>query len=158
MNKEWPAERLTFAKRLWDGGHSASEIARELGVSRNAVMGQAHRRKWGKRRAPTGGREKRLKEGGVKKRINPFWPLGPRAKKQSAVPLPPMPVKIPPKPPTREPVPLMQIIAGMCRFPVNDPPPRGEFLFCGAPVMPGKVYCPFHCGIAYRLVEIKEAA
>lgn len=146
MNKEWPAERLTFAKRLWDGGHSASEIARELGVSRNAVMGQAHRRKWGKRREPTGGREKRLREGGVKER------------KRSGVPLPPKPVALPPTPPTCKPVPLMQISAGMCRFVVDDPQSRGEFLFCGAPVMPGKVYCPFHCRIAYRPLESREAA
>lgn len=144
MNKEWPAERVRIAKFLWDAGHSGSEIARELGVSRNAVMGQAHRRKWGKRRELIGGREKRLKEGGGRKRRR--------------VPLLPKPVALPPTPPTCKPVPLTQISAGMCRFPVNDPQSRGEFLFCGAPVMPGKVYCPFHCGIAYRVVEIRKGA
>ncbi|TCD04292.1 GcrA cell cycle regulator [Erythrobacteraceae bacterium CFH 75059] len=40
----WTEERIALLKRLWEGGATASQIAEELtGVSRNAVIGKAHR-------------------------------------------------------------------------------------------------------------------
>ncbi|UHD47291.1 GcrA cell cycle regulator [Aureimonas altamirensis] len=42
----WTDERIETLKRLWTEGHSASQIAGELGgVSRNAVIGKVHRLK-----------------------------------------------------------------------------------------------------------------
>ncbi|KAA0972426.1 GcrA cell cycle regulator [Aureimonas fodinaquatilis] len=42
----WTDERIETLKRLWSDGHSASQIANELGgVSRNAVIGKVHRLK-----------------------------------------------------------------------------------------------------------------
>lgn len=40
----WTEERIGVLKKLWEGGSTASQIAEELGgVSRNAVIGKAHR-------------------------------------------------------------------------------------------------------------------
>lgn len=40
----WTDERIGTLKKLWEGGSTASQIAEELGgVSRNAVIGKAHR-------------------------------------------------------------------------------------------------------------------
>ncbi len=40
----WTDERIATLKKMWEGGSTASEIAAELGgVSRNAVIGKAHR-------------------------------------------------------------------------------------------------------------------
>ena len=40
----WTDERIDQLKALWDKGLTASQIAEELGgVSRNAVIGKAHR-------------------------------------------------------------------------------------------------------------------
>lgn len=40
----WTEERIATLKKLWEGGNTASQIAEELGgVSRNAVIGKAHR-------------------------------------------------------------------------------------------------------------------
>jgi len=41
----WTDERIDALKTLWDKGLSASQIAKELGenVTRNAVIGKAHR-------------------------------------------------------------------------------------------------------------------
>jgi hypothetical protein len=40
----WTDERIDQLKRMWEKGMTASQIADELGgVSRNAVIGKAHR-------------------------------------------------------------------------------------------------------------------
>lgn len=40
----WTDERIETLRRMWEGGSTASQIAEELtGVSRNAVIGKAHR-------------------------------------------------------------------------------------------------------------------
>ncbi|MDE1918978.1 MAG: GcrA cell cycle regulator, partial [Sphingomonadales bacterium] len=40
----WTDERIEKLTKMWEGGSTASQIADELGgVSRNAVIGKAHR-------------------------------------------------------------------------------------------------------------------
>ena len=40
----WTEERIASLTKMWEGGSTASQIADELGgVSRNAVIGKAHR-------------------------------------------------------------------------------------------------------------------
>ncbi|WP_010546096.1 GcrA family cell cycle regulator, partial [Sphingomonas elodea] len=40
----WTDERIETLKKMWDSGLTATQIAEELGgVSRNAVIGKAHR-------------------------------------------------------------------------------------------------------------------
>ena len=40
----WTDERVEVLKKLWAEGHSASQIAKQLGgVTRNAVIGKVHR-------------------------------------------------------------------------------------------------------------------
>ena len=40
----WTDERVELLKKMWNEGHSASQIAKELGgVTRNAVIGKVHR-------------------------------------------------------------------------------------------------------------------
>ncbi|RIV82662.1 GcrA cell cycle regulator, partial [Aurantiacibacter xanthus] len=40
----WTDERIAQLTKMWEGGATASQIAEELGdVSRNAVIGKAHR-------------------------------------------------------------------------------------------------------------------
>ena len=40
----WTDERIETLKRMWEAGQTASQIAEALGeVSRNAVIGKAHR-------------------------------------------------------------------------------------------------------------------
>ena len=43
----WSDDRVALLKRLWGEGKTAAEIAKELGegVTRNAVIGKAHRLK-----------------------------------------------------------------------------------------------------------------
>jgi GcrA cell cycle regulator len=40
---DWNDETITRLRALWAEGHSTAEIGRRLGVSKNAVVGKAHR-------------------------------------------------------------------------------------------------------------------
>ncbi|MDA8915243.1 GcrA family cell cycle regulator [Alphaproteobacteria bacterium] len=48
-NAEWTVKRISLLNKLWANGVSISAIAKELGLSRNAVAGKAHRLKLPKR-------------------------------------------------------------------------------------------------------------
>ena len=40
---DWTDETIVRLRSLWDEGHSTAEIGRRLGVTKNAVVGKAHR-------------------------------------------------------------------------------------------------------------------
>jgi GcrA cell cycle regulator len=40
---EWNEEAILRLRTLWGEGHSTAEIGRRMGVSKNAVVGKAHR-------------------------------------------------------------------------------------------------------------------
>lgn len=48
----WNEERITQLRQLWEQGLSASSIGRVLGVTKNAVVGKAHRLKLSSRPSP----------------------------------------------------------------------------------------------------------
>ena len=49
----WTDERVSLLKKLWGEGKTAAEIASTLGgVTRNAVIGKAHRLKLSNRMSP----------------------------------------------------------------------------------------------------------
>ncbi len=51
----WTDERVELLKKMWNEGHSASQIAKELGgVTRNAVIGKVHRLGLSNRSGPEG--------------------------------------------------------------------------------------------------------
>jgi GcrA cell cycle regulator len=43
METVWTQELIDNLARLWSEGHSTSEIGRRLGLTKNAVVGKAHR-------------------------------------------------------------------------------------------------------------------
>ena len=64
----WTDERIATLKKMWEGGATASEIATELGgVSRNAVIGKAHRLGLKARPSPVKANEKKKVAAPVKK-------------------------------------------------------------------------------------------
>lgn len=70
----WTDERIATLRKMWEGGATASEIATELGgVSRNAVIGKAHRLGLKARPSPVKANEK-------KKAVAPKKPATPAPK------------------------------------------------------------------------------
>jgi GcrA cell cycle regulator len=43
MEMIWTQERIEALTGLWQEGHSTAEIGRRLGITKNAVVGKAHR-------------------------------------------------------------------------------------------------------------------
>jgi GcrA cell cycle regulator len=122
----WTDERVALLKQLWGEGKTAAEIAKELGegVTRNAVIGKAHRLKLSNRVSP------------IQQNDNV---------KQEEAPKKPEPVKVKPKGGVK----LADLKERMCRWPVGDPK-EADFHFCGCQVTPGLPYCAEHAKTAYQ--------
>ena len=48
----WTTEKIKQLKKLWSKGKSTVEIGRELGISKNAVVGKVHRLELNARPSP----------------------------------------------------------------------------------------------------------
>jgi len=157
---EWTEEQIETLRRLWAEGLSTAEIGRRMGISKNAVVGKAHRL-----RLP--GRPSPIRRAGEGK------PAAPRTARRSARPAMPRPgpmVSVPsarpaggaipaePHRPLAAVVPLprpepLRTGNATCCWPIGDPGTPG-FRFCGAPALIGKPYCAEHAAVAY--VRIKD--
>lgn len=135
----WTDERVALLTKLWGDGKTAAEIAKELGgVTRNAVIGKAHRLKLSNRVSPIAAPKKPKV---VKKAQNQNQP--PKSEKKP-------PRSVAPKPDEKVGgIALTDLGANQCRWPQGDPK-EGEFGFCGAACMPGLPYCEAHVAIAYQ--------
>ncbi len=40
---EWTAKAIDLLRALWAEGHSTADIGRRMGVTKNAIVGKAHR-------------------------------------------------------------------------------------------------------------------
>ena len=134
---------------LWETGISAREVAEQIGISRNAVMGHLFRMR-------QSGIQMRQKENTVTKRPKITPPPPKRVigvqKMPRKMPAPRKPtleeISPPPLAPNGDPVPMIKLSRYSCRYVVN----QGEvksFLFCNAKVKDGSSYCPHHHAICY---------
>ncbi len=75
MAVSWTDERIATLKKMWEGGSTASQIAEELGgVSRNAVIGKAHRLGLKSRPSPVKANEKPKKKAAAKPAVKQSAP------------------------------------------------------------------------------------
>lgn len=133
----WTDERVALLKKLWGEGKTAAEIASALGgITRNAVIGKAHRLK-------------------LSNRLSPIQPATKKTIKQAAnTSTPPVEKKAPKaqqsvQAPVGKGLSLSELNSRQCRWPEGDPREEG-FGFCGHAVMAGLPYCPEHAKIAYQ--------
>ena len=135
----WTEERVALLKKLWGEGKTAAEIAKELGgVTRNAVIGKAHRLKLSNRLSPIQQNNKKPAPA-----ANVSTPVEKPIQKR---------VKKAPPPPSDEDiegVSLSELKEKMCRWPIGDPKEPG-FRFCGCQAIAGLPYCGEHAKIAYQ--------
>jgi GcrA cell cycle regulator len=161
---EWAEETIVRLRALWDEGLSTAEIGRRLGVSKNAVVGKAHRLDLPARPSPI----RRDGGGGTPRRSMPRRVAGPTlpplsstaqiAATSSAGALPHYPAlvakPVPVAPPVRvaPPAPRYGRVVTCC-WPLGEPGTR-SFRFCDDASEPGKPYCSEHVKLAY--VKIRD--
>ncbi|MHB1310517.1 MAG: GcrA family cell cycle regulator [Gemmatimonadaceae bacterium] len=109
---DWPPERIAELRRLWDTGLTATQIGCRLGLSKNAVIGRAHRLHLPPRPSPLGRGGKRMSAqeiaearrlralGWTQRKIGAHlgWSLKAIKAHTSAPPKPPKPAKVAPPP------------------------------------------------------------
>ena len=167
---EWTEETIERLRALWAEGHSTAEIGRRMGISKNAVVGKAHRLNLPARPSPI-----RRDAAGTAPR-----PAAPRRVTGSTLPplavvaeaveivvpveapvviVPPAPVKAAPREPLAlvKAPPLRTISprvgrAAVCCWPIGEPGTK-SFRFCDAAATSGKPYCNEHAQIAYVKVR-----
>jgi GcrA cell cycle regulator len=146
----WTDERVAELKRLWEQGLSASQIAAALGgITRNAVIGKAHRLGLAARPSPIKGPGQPRVPGVPRVRVARVRPKS--AMRPDRLARPPQ-RELPPRPamPAEPPRPRVFNPNGpACQWPIGEPGHDG-FHFCEAPAVQGKPYCEYHCAAAYR--------
>ena len=155
----WTDEKIAELKRLWLEGKSTGEIGKIIGMSKNAVVGKAHRLGLESRPSPikrsddaenvkettpkAGKAEKAGKatKEGKADSVNEVDKVSPTAKKSCS------------KEDGGKGVTLVDLNMHTCRWPIGDPKDP-DFHFCGKEVELGKPYCEEH--LAQAFVGIKR--
>lgn len=128
----WTDEQVEELKRLWNEGLTTGDIGKALGVSKNAVVGKAHRL-------------------GLNSRPSPIR----RGDEETATEEAPAPEVKEPKKSSKKTEKAKEklftvndLTSTSCRWPIGDPKDE-DFHFCGKTALPGKPYCLEHAAVAY---------
>ena len=150
----WTAERIEQLRHCVVTGLTCSEIAAEIGVSRNAVIGKIHRL------GLSSGRP-----AGAQARDCPPRARRPRASTQrrmlqlayaQKMPRGGEPIVFDATVASAQPCSLVELAERKCRWPLGDPV-KSDFAFCGNEAVGGFAYCIGHPRMAYRSSERRRA-
>ncbi len=153
----WTPERVEQLRTCVVNGLTCSQIAAEIGVTRNAIIGKIHRLGLKPLRSP-----------GTPARTCPPRTASPRFSQRKLLRLmfaeaPSLAADQTADPDSIESTQrcsLLDLAAGRCRWPVADPVGdcRGaDFVFCGNEAVTGFSYCAGHARMAYRLPARQRA-
>ncbi|KCZ92726.1 GcrA family cell cycle regulator [Hyphomonas johnsonii] len=153
----WTDERVNVLKKLWAEGHSASQIAKQLGgVTRNAVIGKVHRLGLSGRATPSRPVKRPPRLARPKPRLMPDGTVTTPA---AAAPAPTEHARPVERPAMIAPLPPLKLADGgaatiltlrdsMCKWPIGDPADP-KFAFCGRKSDCGP-YCAEHAKVAFQ--------
>ena len=152
----WTDERVETLKKLWQEGHSASQIAKQLGgVTRNAVIGKVHRLGLSGRAAPSQPTRPLYKPA---RPSRPAASASPHAERPAAQPIrrtepvlarPVISAAVVPYVESPGTATVLTLGAKMCKWPIGDPS-SVNFSFCGRRSDDGTPYCVEHGRVAYQ--------
>ncbi|GGJ39996.1 GcrA family cell cycle regulator [Neoroseomonas lacus] len=148
---DWTAEAIERLKALWAEGHSTAEIGRRMGISKNAVVGKAHRLNLPARPSPIR-RDAVPRPAPVPRAPRPMpvaRQLPPPMLRAAPVAVAPVVAAVPAAPVVRAfPAARPRFGSRSCCWPIGEPGTSG-FSFCGGEPMAGKPYCTEHAALAY---------
>jgi GcrA cell cycle regulator len=140
---DWTPEQITQLTQLWREGLSTAEIGKRLGISKNAVVGKAHRLHLDSRPSPI-------------KRVGPR----PAIIRHTQPVRPALPAAAPARASqSAAPQRVVELSNQSCRWPIGHPGDE-DFHFCTQRAIQGKPYCVEHSAVAYVKAKPKagEAA
>ncbi len=143
----WTEEKVSKLKELWGKGNTASQIAEIIGgISRNAVIGKAHRlnlsAKIKTRTATSNKNFESTVEGNISKSGR-----GRKSKFKSLI----IDKDFEPENPKQ----LEELDENSCKWPIGHPDEK-EFYFCGRSSLKDFSYCKLHLLYAYQPKGKKE--
>ena len=153
----WSSDRVERLKRCFDAGLTCSQIAREIGVTRNAVIGKMNRLGLSRPRDVV---DRQLEQRRDARLARPTIARLPRPKRPRLNVFAPREIlreAFPEQKPPAEDIPihngrgctLLELGERKCRWPISDPG-ANDFCFCGNEPVAGLPYCLGHAQIAYR--------
>lgn len=146
---DWTAEAIDRLRALWAEGHSTAEIGRRMGISKNAVVGKAHRLNLPARPSPI--RREAPGDAPRQAQVRPARAAGPMPRstlpQPAAAPLAPVAPVAATQPTVVRHFPRLSS-AKSCCWPIGEPGQPG-FRFCTAAALTGKPYCTEHAAVAY---------
>jgi len=145
----WTDARIDLLRTSWEQGMTASQIAELLGegVSRNAVIGKAHRLGLQARPSPVKGGDANIAQVITESVAMPVTtPTATTPVRATAVP-----ARKPRPATTAKPAhtTLLDLSEKVCKWPIGHPGDT-DFHFCGKPSATGFPYCMEHCAVAYQ--------
>ena len=138
----WTDESVEQLRQMWAQGLTANEIAKKLGVTKNAIVGKVHRLCLTARPSPIKSKESEPEadifevETTTKDTVasdvsqNMTQSVATPAEKKSGN------------------IKLVDLDSHTCRWPLGDPR-EDDFCFCGKKVRMGQTYCDEHSQLAY---------
>jgi len=169
---DWGGDAIERLRALWAEGHSTAEIGRRMGITKNAVVGKAHRLHLPPRPSPIrrDGTSPRPAAMGRQATLPPLRiaPVPAAVPPRHAAPAP-APARKPllavrpaaaPAMPAARPIvrPMSRSAARSCCWPIGEPGTPG-FRFCTAEALSPKPYCAEHAALAYvRVRDRREDA
>lgn len=142
----WTTERIQALKQHFEAGLTCREIAAELGLTRNAVIGKISRLALVR---DNGGDSRRIVRAETKPGGRPVPKLR-RRFLRAVSSEPEVPAVAEPKVVNVENgCTLFELSNERCRWPISTPGAE-DFCFCGSTPLDGSPYCANHCRMAYR--------
>jgi GcrA cell cycle regulator len=150
--QKWTSERVEQLRTYVTAGLTCSQIALEIGVTRNAVIGKIHRlglTPGSPAAVPALRQPQSSRSRMTQRRMVHAICAGPTHVPELAV-LDVGPVE------STDWCSLLELAHGKCRWPINDPGDEG-FAFCGNDAVGGMSYCAGHVRMAYRIPMRRRA-
>ena len=143
----WTDEKVAKLKELWGKGNTASQIAEIIGgISRNAVIGKAHRLNLSAKIKTRTATSNKNFENSVESK-NPHPKRGRRSKFKSLI----IEKDFEPENPKQ----LEELDDNSCKWPIGHPDEK-NFYFCGRSSLKDFSYCKLHLLYAYQPKGKKE--
>jgi len=136
MASPWIEQYVITLRSMWGAGYSASQIGGQLGLTRNAVIGKAHRLELVKGRARSASPRPRAHK-----------PRKVKSHSSSGHIPEPKPIE----PPDMQPCTMLSIEPGMCHYPLGTR--EGAMFYCGSATGDRDEYCQFHHDLMHEAVK-----